>query len=445
MVKISQYNWLFNSLFIWCLILPIPSMSVEQDKKTPLSIEYYKNDNITNQIPYLDNRFRIDAQIDELTLLFYRNIGSKPIILIQPDGSKLNVETIDKERIEWFDDTRFDLIRIKKPMPGPWQAVGNILPNSKIMVVSDIKLQVEPLPQLLLSGETLKVKAQLFNGGQAITNPLFRHVIKLDIEFYSTNNASYDNFGQDKIQINSFRDDGYDLDEYSGDNVFTGEFVLDFMPGEWQPMYFIKLPMVTREIRQVPVILQKTPITLSVDMAKHVGDFHQVHFTIDKEFVDVDSLIFQGQTRFPDKQFKPFTINEGKGDKRTVEVEYTEPGIYRINVNAFGETINGREFRLVVDEFNFNVQKQKAIDINKGNANGEEIEGTLSETMEVFRANAKKRLAIKLAEAQQDFKEKEAAKQKDRLIYIVVGNVSILFIVLMGFIMVRWRKSKVKN
>ena len=445
MVKISQYNWLFNSLFIGCLILPIPSMSVEQDKKTPLSIEYYKNDDITNQIPYLDNRFRIDAQVDELTLLFYRVLGSQPIILIQPDGSKLDVDRIDKERIEWFDDTKFDLIRIKNPMPGPWQAVGNILPNSKIMVVSDIKLHVDPLPQLLLSGETLKVTAQLFNGGEAITDPLFRDVIKLDIEFYSTHNASYDNFGQDKVEINSFRDDGYDLDEYAGDNVFTGEFLLDFITGEWQPVYLIKLPMVIRELKQVPVTIHKTPITLSVDIAEHVGEFHQVHLTIDKAFVDVDSLIFQGQTRFPDKQYTPFTINEGKGDKRTLEVEYTEPGIYRIKVNAFGKTINGREFRLVVDEFNFNVQKPEANDVNNGNENGEEIEGTLSETMEVFRANAKKRLAIKLAEAQQVFKEKEAAKQKDRLIYIVVGNVSILFIVLMGFIIVRGRKSKIKN
>ena len=35
-------------------------------------IEYYDDDNITNQIPYFDNRFRIDEQLEEVTLLFYR-------------------------------------------------------------------------------------------------------------------------------------------------------------------------------------------------------------------------------------------------------------------------------------------------------------------------------------------------------------------------------------
>ncbi len=443
MVKMSASKSLVASVVIGCLSITLPSISAETDKKTPPNVEYYKNDTVTNQIPHFDNRFRIDAQIDELTLLFYRQSGSKPIILIQPDGSKLKIDSVDKEQVEWFDDATFDMIHIKKPMPGPWQAVGDILPNSKIMVVSDVRLEVKPLPEIVLSGETLKITGQLFNGDKAIENPMFRHVIKLDVDFYSTNNSAYENFGADPVKISSFRDDGHELDEYAGDNVFTGEFELDFAPGEWQPVYFVKLPMATREIRQKPIILQKTPITISVDLADKEGEFHQVHFTIDKQFVDVDSLVFQGKTKFPDKQYKAFSIMEGKSNIRTIAVEYTEPGIYRINVRAFGETINGREFRLAVDEFTFNVKASDVIDLIDDA--GIELTGSEHSIDEALEQNSEELLAIKLANAQQLYEEKEALKQKESLIAIVVGNVSILFIVLMGFVIVRWRKSKVKK
>lgn len=432
MVKISKYSWLFNSIFVGCLMWSIPSYSSVNDTKTLATIEYYKDDNITNQIPYFDNRFRIDAQIEELTLIFYREAGSKPIILVQPDGSKLKSKSIDKDQVEWFDETTFDMIRIKKPMPGPWQAVGRILPNSKIMVMSDVKIEVDPLPPILFAGETLKVTGQLFNGDKAIDNPLFRDVIELDVNFYSTNNSAYENFGVDEIKVSSFRDDGYDLDEYSGDNIFTGEFVFDFVPGEWQPVIFVKLPMATRELRQSPIILKKTPIILSVDMSESEGQFHQINFSIDKAFIDADTLAFQGKVRYPNKQFKSFSIQEGQGDKETLPIEYTEPGIYNVSVSAFGETINGREFRLAVEPFSFNVKVPEADDFVDDNGRA---------VNELIKQRAEALLASKRLEAKRLFKEKEELKLKETVFTIVVANVFIICIVLMGFFIIRWRKS----
>jgi uncharacterized protein (TIGR03503 family) len=410
----------------------IPGYSSVNDTKTLATIEYYKDDNITNQIPYFDNRFRIDAQIEELTLIFYREAGSKPIILVQPDGSKLKSKSIDKDKVEWFDETTFDMIRIKKPMPGPWQAVGRILPNSKIMVMSDVKIEVDPLPPILFAGETLKVTGQLFNGDKAIDNPLFRDVIELDVNFYSTNNSAYENFGVDEIKVSSFRDDGYDLDEYSGDNIFTGEFVFDFVPGEWQPVIFVKLPMATRELRQSPIILKKTPIILSVDMSESEGQFHQINFSIDKAFIDADTLAFQGKVRYPNKQFKSFSIQEGQGDKETLPIEYTEPGIYNVSVSAFGETINGREFRLAVEPFSFNVKVPEADDFVDDNGRA---------VNELIKQRAEALLASKRLEAERLFKEKEELKLKETVFTIVVANVFIICIVLMGFFIIRWRKS----
>ena len=226
-----------NKLFILLVCIFMSVQSYGQQTK----VDYYKSDNITNQIPYFDNRFHIDAMLEEITLLFYRKSGTPPIILVRPDGSKLKINNLPKDKVTWFDDRTFDLITIKNPMPGPWQAIGDIVDGSRIMVVTEVTIKVEPLPGIILSGETLKVEGRLFNGELAIDDPLFRDVLNLNVDFYSTNNSAFDNFGAEPVKISQFRDDGRDLDEYAKDGLFTGEFVLDFAPGEWIPIYYVEM------------------------------------------------------------------------------------------------------------------------------------------------------------------------------------------------------------
>jgi uncharacterized protein (TIGR03503 family) len=397
-------------------------------------IAYLKGDDKTNQIPYFDHRFRLDSQLDEITLIFYRKAGSVPVILVRPDGSKLRVNNYPKDRVQWYDDVTYDMIKIKKPMPGPWQVIGNISPDSEIFVVSDVKIVVEPLPDVILAGETLKVEGKLLNGDLAINNPLFRDVVQLEVEFISTNNAAYENFGSETLLLTTFRDDGQELDEYAGDGIFTGEFELTIPAGEWIPVYRVKLPMATRELRQNPIMLQKNPVSISVDIAREAESFHQVHFTIDPTYVDPDSFIFQGKITFPDRQSEPFSIMEGKGVKRSKQFGYTEPGVHRIIVNAFGKTINGREFRLVVPEFTFNVD----ISDDELLAHISEINSNNDKALSEEELKAAEALARQEFEAEQQ--ALQAEKQKKQWIIIGIGNLLIIIIGLGTFMFLQRKK-----
>ncbi len=64
-------------------VLPLMGLATEQDKITPL-----QRDGIQNEIPLLDNRFRIDHKVDKITLLFFRKRGAPAVVLVRPDGSK---------------------------------------------------------------------------------------------------------------------------------------------------------------------------------------------------------------------------------------------------------------------------------------------------------------------------------------------------------------------
>lgn len=441
MAQIGQSK-LFIIIVVAFLLISIPSYG-QQTK-----IDYYQSDNVTNAIPYFENRFKIDALLEEITLLFYRRSGTPPIILVRPDGTKIKINNLPKDKITWFDDRTFDLITIKNPMPGPWQAIGDILPQSHIMVVTDVTIKVDPLPEVILSGETLKIEGHLYNGEQAIDDPLFRDVINLNVDFFSTNNSAYDNFGAEPIKIAQFRDDGRDLDEYAKDGVFTGEFELAFAPGEWLPIYSVIMPMATRELRQKPIILQKTPITISVEPVMEVGKSHKVIFTIDPTYVDVDSVLFQGKVIFPDRQEVPFSIMEGKGNLRTYELAYTESGVHRIQVSVFGKTINGREFRLVLEQFTFNAESKTGLVMPTLNANGEMTSLPVDKadvviTDKIILAEEKaKQLAMELQEAKVEQERAKSEKDLQTYIIIAVANVGIVLIALVFYFISRRKKNK---
>lgn len=438
MVKL---NWIKRIVTVCLLPISIPHFAYGQQ----IEVKYYEKDDITNQIPYFDNRFHIDAQLDEITLLFYRKSGTPPITLVRPDGSKLKINNLPEDKVTWFDDRTFDMIKIIKPMPGPWQAVGDILPNSKIMLVSDVSLKVEPLAEIVLSGETLKVIGQIYNRELVVDDPLFNDVVNLDIDFFSMNNTAFDNFGAEPVAIGSFRDDGRELDEYARDGIFTAEFTLDFSPGEWLPIYRVILPMATRELRQKPIIVRANPITIEVEPTIEPLEFHQVTLHIDDEFVEPDSLIFQGKITFPDRQVEPFAILEGSGKSRMKKVGYTEPGVHRISLSAFGKTINDREFRLVVPDFSFNVERKGGIFVPTLDDEGNLVTSEVNDNSmtEEAKAQQAEEAAKNLAMEAEKKRAAEEAEQFQTILYIALGNLVIVLIAGGLFFVVRRKKAKV--
>lgn len=443
-MNMRKNNKIINSVLYISTLFYILPLFVFAESNIP-EVNYYDADNVTNQIPYFDNRFRIDSNIEEIKLVFYRVRGSQPIILVKPDGSKLKINSLPEDNsVEWFDDRTYDLIHIKKPMAGPWQAIGQILPGSQILVITDVVIQVEPLPEILLAGETLKVTGRLLNGEKGLSDPLFRAVVNLDIDLFSSNNKLYDNFGAEPIKLGSFLDDGYNYDEKAGDGVYTGEFVLDFAPGEWLPIYHVKMPMMDRELQQKPIVVQKRPIKTSIQASDEEGKNHIVTFTIDPTYVDANSIILQGKIMYPDKQEVEFSLLEEENTFRIKEFEYTEAGIHHITIDVFGKTIAGREFVLELPRFNFNAENKNGMLIPFIDEEGNETfipKKTTAEILAEKEALAREELALEKAR----IKAEEEEQQKQMYIIIAIVNGVILIIGIGIFVFLTLRRKKALN
>jgi uncharacterized protein (TIGR03503 family) len=306
-----------------------------------------------NQIPLFDNRFRIDYEVEEITMVFFRKRGSASIILVRPDGSKINVASASDQDVEWYDDKTYDLIKIKQPTPGPWQAIGQILPESKIMVLTDIELKVDPLPDHLMVGETIKITATLTNGGKAIVAKDFRDLLRLDVLFISSNNSEYENFGAGVIELTTLADDGRNFDERPRDGIFTGEFKLEMKPGQWQPKFVVKTPLYTREVTQEPVILNKSPISYEIAQATKAEDLHWLTFKVTDPIINPQSVALQGKVRFPNNEVQSFTLGESaEVDKKLKIVNYAS-GTYKVESTLFAQTVTGRNVVIALPPASF--------------------------------------------------------------------------------------------
>lgn len=307
-----------------------------------------------NSIQILDNRFRVDGDIKEITIVFFRSFGSAPIVLVRPDGSKFYIENdLKDDSFSWYETDTYDMVSLKNPMPGPWQAVGDISPQSKVMVIAGIALKAQAIPELVFSGETIKQIARLENIGSKVDISLFSDVVSLSIEFVSTNNPEFPNFGLGSRRIARFEDNGLGFDEYKADGVMTGQFNLDVTQGEWRPIFTVKTPLFSREQVNDTIILRPSPISVSHE--EEAGDTgeHLVYVKIDEAYIDPNSVVVDGFVRHPNAESIKFAMTDtGEVDKVLV-VANNEFGIYKVNMTVFATTIDGREVVLNVPEYSF--------------------------------------------------------------------------------------------
>lgn len=187
-------------------------------------------------MPFLDNRFRVDETIKEISFLIYREQGSGPVTLVRPDGEKYYASK-HPEYVTWMEEQGADIITIINPMPGPWQAIGKVSPKNSIRLISQLSLNAQRLPERLYQGERLKFTANLESNGEALLVPnLLDHVsLKVVLTRYFDNvegQSSSDNSVATELGV--FHDDGQGLDERSGDGLFTIELPISVEPGRYQ-------------------------------------------------------------------------------------------------------------------------------------------------------------------------------------------------------------------
>lgn len=129
------------------------------------------------RVPLDSNGFLVDASIKEFTALIFRKPGEDKTIIVAPDGKEY-FATNPNESVNWYRTDKYDLITVDAPKPGQWKIKTDIAPQSRITVVSDLQLVVDPLKNNIHSNDSLAVTYSFQENGKTVANKDFLGLIE---------------------------------------------------------------------------------------------------------------------------------------------------------------------------------------------------------------------------------------------------------------------------
>jgi hypothetical protein len=124
----------------------------------------------TARVPVAGSSFQIDGSVEEFTaLVFYEQEGTQ-VALVSPSGTEYRQgKTV--QGVDWFSNRKFALVTVKGPQPGKWRLVAPKGSTFRVTVISDLQLEVDPLPNNLPAGRIAELGLRLREKGRVITDP----------------------------------------------------------------------------------------------------------------------------------------------------------------------------------------------------------------------------------------------------------------------------------
>lgn len=127
------------------------------------------------------NRFTVDDAVSDMTLLIFRPSGAMASQIVQPDGSLLSSRNPLPDNVRWEVEQAYDLVTINTPVAGRWRIDAAPDPDNRVMVVTNLRLEVDPLPNHILRERLVPVVARLLRDGGVVTEPPFLDLVSFQV------------------------------------------------------------------------------------------------------------------------------------------------------------------------------------------------------------------------------------------------------------------------
>ena len=122
----------------------------------------------SDTLPLRNNVFKVDSSIKDMTLLIFHQPNDKNVGVIDAKGKKYT-EAAHPDNVQWHSEDQFDLVTITNPQAGQWSLDTKEDPDNRVMVVTNLKLGLNELPNNIMIGENLAVHAQLLQENKLLT------------------------------------------------------------------------------------------------------------------------------------------------------------------------------------------------------------------------------------------------------------------------------------
>ena len=175
-------------------------------------------------LPIEDNKFSVDKHVSDFTVLVFLAKDSPATVLHTPDGKHWNQQS-HPANVSWHHETGYDLITVKDPAAGEWRLQAKVDPDNRVMIVTNLSLKVDKLPNTLLLGDEFDVRARLLEDGKTVTNESLLSKTQFDLKQFNGNEA---------VASLGLHDDGQAPDVLKGDGVYSAHVQALDKAGEFE-------------------------------------------------------------------------------------------------------------------------------------------------------------------------------------------------------------------
>jgi len=253
-------------------------------------------------VPLKDNKFRVDNTIREATVLIFQPEGAAEPRLTSPSGSSFTRESAPPN-VSWHQDTGYELITMRDPEAGEWSLTAEVDPDNRVMVVTDLKLQVSDLPARIAVGDVLPVSAHLTNDGRLITRREFLDLVEMRAETLT----------DEGLAPQPLNDKGRKGDVKSGDGRYSMNLVEREPRAEMDLVVAAESSTFLREQRHMLAVLEPASVRVIKDDAGGLS----AELVIDRVVMRADDMRFGIWQLGPD------------GAKQKLDMVLKGQGVYR--------------------------------------------------------------------------------------------------------------------
>ncbi|QIA63955.1 TIGR03503 family protein [Vibrio astriarenae] len=380
-----------------------------------------------SSVSLLDNRFRVDPSIEQITFVIYRAERSQPVVLVRPDGKKYYAWK-NEDNVRWYQESAMDIVSIDNPMPGPWQAVGKVTPKNKILLISHLELRADTLPSRLYQGEEIKFTAELTSNGEPLVVRDFLDRVNLRVTFtkYVENEAELSAQARPIPEIvGEFADDGKGLDEVAGDGKFTVALPIAPEPGKYRVRITSGNGVFLRAIEQ-EVLVYPSPVSIQFAQSREPGTAHHLTISGESGLIAPGSLAAKVDHTNPEELVDHI---EGAASEEQTSIALNIP---------YQGTLGNYSWQTTV--FATDQASQRSLQFSFPNRSYSVAEHVNLE--ETKRLQELERQAELKRQQEQYLMEHRARARKKAVIWIVVGNLSVIVLGLVIWFVWRQRKAK---
>ena len=285
------------------------------------------------RLPLEGNKFLVDDSVKEFTVLTFRKADAAPTVLISPEGTSYT-STNAEDQVNWFSTDNYDLVTVQQPAPGEWQLKADIDPDNRVTVVSDLQLQVAPLINNLLVGQSLDLQFFFQEEKQRITSAEFLGLLTMHAQIKRHHDEQ-----QWQIPLGKRHP--------PIDGVYQQSLATFDEAGEYTVRVVIDGKTFQREFKHHVSVISPFNVTL-----EKVIEDQRLHYLVnvapDAQLVDIANTRIDANIKNAagTSESQPLSINDQQ--QWQLRVTPTVESSYSIELTVSGKRNNGAEFKEVL-------------------------------------------------------------------------------------------------